>query len=188
MITYSGIVEPSPLEFKCLKGNFAFGDVRLRTNLKDIDSKEWTTLQSDESDWKTSGDIDWRKSDSGGIVIGGNGSIILPLTNSGFSSVRFDCKINGEGNAIILIGDIELTISTSGDYKTGSINGYPIKANLVDQSEWCTLEINQDNGTVVYLNDIPITTINDAPTLTGDTLRIKVNDAELTIRKTYLSN
>jgi glucose/arabinose dehydrogenase len=188
MITYSGIVEPSPLEFKCLKGNFAFGDVRLRTNLKDIDSKEWTTLQSDESDWKTSGDIDWRKTDSGGIVIGGNGSIILPLTSSGFSSVRFDCKINGSGNAIIAIGDIELTVSTSGDNKTGSINGHPIKANLVDQNEWCTVEIHQDKTTTVYLNDIPIIATDDAPNLTGDTMRIKVNDAELTIRKTYLGD
>ncbi len=186
MIMYSGIVRPSPLEFKCTKGNFAFGDVRFRTKLKDLDSNEWKSLQSDEMSWETSGDIDWRKTDSGDIVIVGNGSILLPLTNTGFSSVRFDCKINGTGNAAIAIGDIEIIISTSGDYKTGSINGHPIKANLVDQNEWCTVEIEQDIKTIIYLNDIPILTIDDAPNLTGDTLAIKVNGAELTLRKMFL--
>jgi glucose/arabinose dehydrogenase len=188
LITYSGVVKPSPLEIKCTKGNFAFGDVRFRTKLKTLDSSEWESLQSDERTWKTTGDINCRKTEDDDFLIVGSGSIDIPFTNTGFSLIRFDCKINGAGNAIILIGDIELTISTSGDYKTGSINGYPIKANLVDQNEWCTVEIQQDENTTVSINDIPILTIDDAPNLTGDTMRIKVNDAELTIRKTYLSN
>ena len=89
-------------------------------------------------------------------------------------------------NMIVTTGDLEVFVATQGDNKTGSITGHLIKANLVDQNEWCTIEINQENGTVVYLNDVPILTVADAPSIKSDAIRIDVHDAKLRLRKSYI--
>jgi glucose/arabinose dehydrogenase len=172
MVTYSGIVRPSPLEIKCTKGNFAFGDVRFRTKLKEIDSSKWEALQPDGE----------------AIVAKGGKPETIAIPNASFSAIRFDTKISGSGRAAITIGALEVFIATHGDQKTGSITGHPVRANLVDQNEWCTIEINQDKSTVVYLNDVPILTVDDAPSMNGGKLHIDTNDAELHVRRTYLKN
>jgi hypothetical protein len=172
IITYSGLIKPSPLEIKCIKGNFAFGDVRLKTDLKVLDSTTWEPIQADGVE----------------IALEGVTSQTKALPHSNFTSIRFDTKFSTvkNGYAVVTIGDLEVFIATQGDQKTGSITGHPIKANLVDQNEWCTIEINQEEGTVVYLNDVPILTVAGAPSIKSDAIRIDVYDAELSLRKSYI--
>ncbi|MBC8200688.1 MAG: PQQ-dependent sugar dehydrogenase [Planctomycetes bacterium] len=175
IITSSGLVKPSPLEIKCIKGNFAFGDVRLKTDLKVLDSTTWEPLQADGVE----------------IALEGVASQTKTLPHSNFTSIRFDTTFSTtkNGYAVVTIGDLEVFIATQGDQKTGSITGHPIKANLVDQDEWCTIEINQDDEqgrTVVYLNDVPILTVADAPSIQSDAIRIDVHNAKLRLRKSYI--
>ena len=80
----------------------------------------------------------------------------------------------------------EVDVATQGNRKTGGITGHPINANLVDQYEWCTIEINQQNGTTILLNDIPILTVDNAPTINGDRILIRIDDAEVSLRRVYL--
>ena len=185
-IIFSGVVKPSPLEIKCTKGNFAFGDVRLRTTLKELDSNDWKPLRSDDGQWKTKGNVDWHTNDTNDVVLSGHGSLIVPLPDTEFIAIRFETKINGEGTATIVIGDLEVDVATQGNRKTGGITGHPINANLVDQYEWCTIEINQQNGTTILLNDIPILTVDNAPTINGDRILIRIDDAEVSLRRVYL--
>ena len=171
-ITYSELVKPSPLEIKCTKGYFAFGDVRLKVTPKQFEGAQWEALQADGV----------------AIVLDGEESETHALGRSDFSAIRFDAKFSTpeNGYCVLTIGDIELFIATHGDQKTGSITGHPIKANLIDQNEWCTIEIHQENGTVVYLNDVPILTVADAPSIKSNAIRIDVYDAELSLRKSYI--
>ena len=172
IITYSGLAKPSPLEIKCIMGNFAFSDVRLKTDLKVLDSTTWEPIQADGVE----------------IALEGVASKTKALPHSNFTSIRFDTKFSTtkNGYAVVTIGDLEVFIATQGDQKTGSITGHPIKANLVDQNEWCTIEINQEDGTVVYLNDVPILTVADTPSIKSDAIRIDVHDAKLRLRKSYI--
>ena len=172
IITYSELVKPSPLVIKCIKGNFAFGDVRLKADLKVLGSTTWEPIQADGVE----------------IALEGVTSKTKALPHSNVTTIRFDTKFSSaeNGYAVVTIGDLEVFIATHGDRKTGSITGHPIKANLVDQNEWCTIEINQENGTVVYLNDVPILTVADAPSIKSNAIRIDVYDAELSLRKCYI--
>jgi hypothetical protein len=170
IITSSGLVKPSPLEIKCIKGNFAFGDVRFKTSFKELDDNKWEPVQPE----------------GGSATLEGTSTETISLSQSDFSAIRFDTKISGSGHAVIVIGDVEVSIATHGDNKTGSIAGHPIKANLIDQNEWCTIEINQENGTIVYLNDVPILTVYDAPSIKTHEIIIHVYDAELSLRRTYI--
>ena len=170
MTTYLGIVKPSPLEIKCTKGNLAFADVRFRTKLKELDDAKWESIQPDGAS----------------INLDGTGTGTIPISRTDYSTIRFDTKISGSGNAVITIGDLEVFVATKGDNKTGSITRNPINTNLVDQNEWCTIENNQENGTVVYLNDVPITIVDDAPSIQSDAIVIKVNNVELSLRQTYI--
>jgi glucose/arabinose dehydrogenase len=172
IITSSGLVKPSPLEIKCIKGNFAFGDVRFKTSFKELDDNKWEPVQPE----------------GGSATLEGTSTQTIPLSQSDFSAIRFDTKISGSGHAVIVIGDVEVSIATHGDNKTGSIAGHPIKANLIDQNEWCTIEINQENGSIVYLNDVPILTVDDAPSIKTHEIIIHVYDAELSLRRTYIWN
>jgi glucose/arabinose dehydrogenase len=186
IINWSETANPSPLEIKCTKGSFAFGDVRFRANLNELDNSEWEPLITNEQNWDTNGDVDWHTTDGGDIVLSGSGSLVLPTSNN-FSTIRFDTKINGQGNASVVIGDLEVFVATQGKQKTGSITNHPIGANLVDQNEWCTIEIDQENETVICINDIPILSVVDAPSISSKpSIHLKVDNAELTVRRTYI--
>ena len=169
-VTNSGLIKPSPLEIKCIKGNFAFGDVRFKTSVKELDDNKWEPVQPE----------------GGSATLEGTSTQTIPLSQSDFSAIRFDTKISGSGHAVIVIGDVEVSIATHGDNKTGSITGHSIKANLIDQNEWCTIEINQENGTVVSINDIPILNVDNAPSMKTNEIIIDVYDAELSLRRTYI--
>ena len=125
----------------------------------------------------------WRKTDANDLVVNGNGTVTVPHSNS-FNSIQFETKINGPKGATIKIGDLEVFIATQGDKKTGSITGHPIKANLVDQNEWCTIEIVQKEGTTVSLNGVQLIA-GDAPSMNGSTIQIDVHDAEISLRRIY---
>ncbi len=172
MMTYSGIVKPSPLEIKCITGNFAIGDVRFRTPLNEL-GNEWQPLQPDGES----------------LILEDTKTGTISISNTKYSAIRFDTKFSGSGNAVIQIGELEVFVATEGDQKTGSITAHAIKANLVDQNEWCTIVIHQEdekNETVVYLNDVPILTVDDAPSIQTDAVKISVDNAKLTLRRTYI--
>jgi hypothetical protein len=168
-------------------GNFAFGDVRFRTGKEKLLASNWSPISYNDTDITAEGDVQWQQTDAGDIVVHGNGTLIIPQTSS-FNAIRFDTKINGQGDATISLGGFNLFIATQGDQKTGSILGHPIRANLVDQNEWCTIEINQENGTVVSINDVPIITGDDSPSMKTNEIRIDVHDVELSLRRTYIKS
>jgi hypothetical protein len=57
--------------------------------------------------------------------------------------------------------------------------------NLIDQGEWCTIEIQQGEKTSVLLNGIPIIDNIDAASMQGGSIRISVDDAVLSFRRIY---
>ncbi len=181
--TYSGAVTPSPIELICTKGNFAFGDVRYRVYEEKLLVSDWSPISYDDAGISIEGDAMWRKTDANDLVVNGNGTVTVPHSNS-FNSIQFETKINGPKGATIKIGDLEVFIATQGDKKTGSITGHPIKANLVDQNEWCTIEIVQKEGTTVSLNGVQLIA-GDAPSMNGSTIQIDVHDAEISLRRIY---
>jgi len=70
--------------------------------------------------------------------------------------------------------------------KTGGITGFPITTNLVDQSEWCNIEIQQGETTSVLLNGITIIDAVDTNSMKGDVIRIEVDNATLSFRRTLI--
>ncbi len=176
------VATPLPLVIRGLRGDFAFGDIRLR-HLPTDPSSEWETLVYDENDFDSKG-ASWQISDAGDLIISGSGSIGIPTQE--ISAVRLDTKINGTGNGTITFGDLKIDVATNGDRKTGGITGHPINANLIDQNEWCTIEIIQDDKTSVFLNGVNIITEDNAYSIKGNTIVITVQDATLHVRRVFV--
>jgi glucose/arabinose dehydrogenase len=177
------VATPLPIEIRGLDGDFAFGDVRLQHFSKDLD-KSWRAFKYDKSECIEQG-VSWQINDAGELVVYGSGSLKIPIQTK-FESIRLDTKLNGSGTATITIGDIILDIASTSKRKTGSINNHPINANLVDQHEWCTIEVRQDKETVVLLNGVELTRANDIPSLECESIVIKTNDAKVHIRRVFV--
>jgi glucose/arabinose dehydrogenase len=169
------------LQISSVKGNIAFGDVRIKQPLRS-DSEDWSALDYDDTAITKNGAIEWTKSDAGDLVIKGTGTIHIPVTHS-FTSIRFDTKFYGNGSATIHFGDLEVDVATTGERKTGGITGHPMHTNLIDQSEWCNIEIQQGESTSVLLNGILIIKDVDAPSMQGTSIQISIIDAELSVRR-----
>lgn len=58
-----------------------------------------------------------------------------------------------------------------------------MRTNLIDQSEWCNIEIQQGESTSVLLNGILIIKDVDAPSMQGTSIQISIIDAELSVRR-----
>jgi len=171
------------LRIECLKGEIAFGDVRLRQQIVDSTSTNWTPLSIRTEQLQTKGKVHWEKSDGGGLKISGQGELSFPLPKR-TSSMKFHAKLNGDGFARLKLGEVEIDIATKGERKTGGISKHPIRTNLIDQNEWCTIEIHQeDHATSLVLNGITIINSDDVPSSIGDELRITIQDATLSIRR-----
>lgn len=175
------------LKISSVKGNIAFGDVRIKQEQRVHLSEDWKPLQYDEATITSTGEVQWIKSDAGGLIIRGTGSVNIQ-TPASFSSIRFETKFYSNGSATIHIGDLEVDVATAGNRKTGGITGHPMNTNLIDQGEWCTIEIQQGENTTLLLNGIPIFDRVEAPSMRGDSIRISVNDGELSLRRTYIKD
>ena len=172
------------LKISNVKGIIAFGDVRIKQEQVVHHSDDWKPFQYDEATITTTGEVEWTNSDASELVVKGIGIVNIPHSTP-FSSIRFDTKFSGHGSATIRIGELEVDVATSGNRKTGGIGGYPMLTNLIDQGEWCTIEIQQGEKTSVLLNGISIIDKVDAPSMQGGSIRISVDDAELSFRRTY---
>ena len=174
------------LQISSVTGNIAFGDVRIKQYLSS-DSKDWDSFTYDDTSITSEGDIEWTRSDAGDLVIEGTGTLHIPVTTS-FASLRFDSKFYGKGSATIRIGELEVDIATTGERKTGGITGHPMRTNLIDQSEWCTIEIQQGNHTSVLLNGVKIINEVSVPSMQGNSIQISIANAELSLRRTYIKH
>jgi glucose/arabinose dehydrogenase len=182
----SGVIQPAPIIISCSKGNFAFGDVRFRSEIKTSGSSDWNAITFNKNAISSEGNAHWLEASSGDLVVSGNGVVTISNLETN-NAIRFDAKINGEGTASITFGALEVDIATTGNRKTGGISGFPINTNLVDQNEWCTIEIRQSNKTTVLLNGVKI--IDElAPSILGNSIRISVQDTELSIRRVFQDN
>jgi hypothetical protein len=181
------IVAPTPLRITSKSGFIAFGDVRMKQTQLDPTSDTWNDFKYDEASLTSSGKVRWARSDAGDLVVQGTGTVAIP-TPTPFSSIRFDVKFSGNGNVTVQLGELDVDLATAGDRKTGGISGHPITTNLIDQGEWCTIEIQQDESTSVLLNGITIIDSVDAPSIQGDSIQINVNDAKLSIRQIYTAD
>jgi glucose/arabinose dehydrogenase len=177
----SSIPVSRPIEIACTEGNVAFGDVRYRTTDKQPLSSDWSSLSYESNEIQFEGDVSVTSSDGGDIVVSGTGTIYVPHKNT-FTSIQFDTKIDGSGFGKITIGDMDVFVATQGSQKTGSTTSHPINVNLVDQNEWCTIEIQQSLDTTVLLNGIPLL-VGEAPSIKNGALSITISDAELSLRR-----
>ena len=123
-------------------------------------------------------------SDGGDFEVSGNGTVRIPHEEL-FSSIQFDVKMNGGGVGKITIGGTDVYIATQGEQKTGSTTMRTINANLIDQNEWCTIELLQDANTVVLLNGVQLFA-GDAPPIKNGAFSITVHDAELSLRRIFI--
>jgi hypothetical protein len=183
---FAGEQEPTPLKISCSRGMVAFGDVRIQQTLDKSVSNDWDVFLYDKNALSTTGRAAWSTEDET-LTVTGSGSVQIPHQNT-FDTIRFDVKFSGDGNGTIQIGELEVDFATTGDRKTGGITGHPIKTNLVDQHEWCVIEIQQSEGTTFRLNGITLFENVDAPTMQGNAVQISVHDAEVSFRRTYLKN
>jgi len=174
------IATPAPLVIRGLEGEIAFGDVRLNC-LPDSPNDEWTPFKFKEENFVTKG-ITWEITDASDLAVSGTGTLTIPLSSDSLQSVRFDAKFSGNGVGSVSFGELEVDFATSGSRKTGGVNGHPVNANLIDQSEWCTIEIIQHETTIVLLNGVPIIDADDIPMLTGPVV-ISTDDATLQLRR-----
>jgi hypothetical protein len=182
-------VNTGPIRIEGLKGDFAFGDVRLRRMMPHQDTHDWVDATADDSTWTTEGDVRWHITDSGEIEVAGNGALVIPTTSVDYSAIRFDAKIDGGGQGAIELGDgvFWIDLATSGNRKTGGITGNPVNTNLIDRGEWCALEVSQQETTTLLLNRILIISERTTPSIRGNTIRIVVSDnASVHIRSVQL--
>ena len=175
---------PVPLAITCQKGSVAFGDVRFRQLLDSTPPTDWKACSFNFDAISKSGDVEWGYND-GTLNVNGNGAITIPREQL-FNSIRFDVKFSGAGTASIQIGNLEIDLATTGGRKTGGITGHPIKTNLVDQHEWCSIELQQSEQTTLRLNGVAIINSVDAESIEGDSIQINVDDAEVSLRQTYI--
>jgi len=174
------------LQISSVTGNIAFGDVRIKQRLSS-DSEDWDSFTYDDTSITLEGDVEWTRSDAGDLVIEGTGILHIPVTTS-FASLRFDSKFYGKGSATIRIGELEVDFATTGERKTGGITDHPMRTNLIDQSEWCTIEIQQGNNTSVLLNGVKIIDEVSVPSMQGNCFCVRIVDAELLLRRTYIKH
>ena len=179
------IATPAPLIIKGVTGEFAFGDVRIKHAATDFESHAWTPFHYDPKNFNIVGTT-WTITDAGDLVVKGSGTLTIPAPADPKNAIRFDAKFEGNGSATILFGALEIDLATIGPRKTGGITGHPINANLIDQSEWCTIEVVQDEFTTVLLNGVPIITADEAPSLSGDSIEITTTDATLRLRRVFV--
>jgi len=172
---------PSPIEIACTKGSVAFGDVRYRKIDNQPLPSGWFSLSYKGDAIQTEGDVKVVESDGGGIVVSGTGTVHIPHKDA-FTSIQFDTKLNGSGSGKVTIGDLDVYVATQGNHKTGSTTTHPINANLVDQNEWCTIEVKQSLDTTVLLNGIQLFA-GEAPSIKNGAISITLSDAELSIRR-----
>jgi hypothetical protein len=171
-----------PIVITGLQGDFAFADVRLQHLSAELQSG-WNALKYNEDDF-VSNNVSWQLADEGDLIVDGSGSITIPTQP--FTAIRFDTKISGTGTATIAIGDLEIDVATNGARKTGGITGHTINANLVDQNEWCTIEVIQNDETVVLLNGIELTRASDVPSLRGTSIVVTTLDATVHMRRVFI--
>lgn len=176
--------EPMPIRFKSIKGAIAFGDVRVQQIQQTDVPPSWSTFKLDDQSIKQNGDVHWSKSDSGGLIVWGTGSITVKKTSS-LTSIRFDAKFNGEGNASITIGDTTFDFATQGERLTGSTNDRAIHANLIDQNEWCTVELTEGSLVPVRLNGVNLYKAGTIE-LQGNEIKIQVDNAKVEIRRVFI--
>ena len=188
-VAIDGSAHTGPLCIEGTKGDFAFGDVRIRKMQTIEDDRNWRNAFNDDSTWTTQGEVHWNITDAGEIEVVGNGSLTIPTTLTDYDAIRLDTKIDGGGHAAIEIGDSDfwIDVAAAGSRKTGGITGNPINANLIDTGEWCTIEVSQKETTTVLLNGLPIVSGQTTPSIQGDAVRIVVSDnASVHIRSTKL--
>ena len=175
---------PSPIEIACTKGIVAFGDVRYRKVDTQPLSNEWAFISYESNALQTEGDVKITVSDGGDFEVSGNGTVRIPHEEL-FSSIQFDVKMNGGGVGKITIGGTDVYIATQGEQKTGSTTMRTINANLIDQNEWCPIELLQVANTVVLLNGVQLFA-GDAPPIKNGAFSITVHDAELSLRRIFI--
>jgi len=183
-LSFANASGPSSLRVRSDVGTIAFGDIRIKQIQEAKNNEGWRPFNYDEASLATTGEVTWSKSD-GNLIVQGTGTVQIPNPYT-FDAIRFDIKINGDGRATVLIGDLEVDIATQGMRKTGGITGFPITTNLVDQSEWCNIEIQQGETTSVLLNGITIIDAVDTNSMKGDVIRIEVDNATLSFRRTLI--
>ena len=162
----------------------AFGDVRIQQTLDKSVSHDWDVFKYDKNALSATGSATWSTEDET-LIVTGSGSVQIPHQNT-FDTIRFDVKFSGDGNATIQIGELEVDLATEGDQKTGGITRHPIKTNLIDQHEWCVIEIQQSEGTSLRLNGITLFKNIDVPSMQGNAIQITVRDAKVSFRRTYI--
>ncbi|MDP7008015.1 MAG: hypothetical protein QGI78_00415 [Phycisphaerales bacterium] len=179
---HTRLATPSPIVIRSTKGTCAFGDVRLQHLPSNPNPERWKPIGLNLENVTEEG-ITWKQTDAGDLVVEGNGSLTIPIANNLLSAVRFDAKVYGTGAASMTIGTLEIDIATNGSRKTGGVSNHPINANLIDQNEWCTIEILQQDQTTVLLNGVAILTTTDISPIAGDTMTLNVKNATLHVRK-----
>ncbi|MBC8476645.1 MAG: hypothetical protein H8D52_04825, partial [Gammaproteobacteria bacterium] len=58
--------------------------------------------------------------------------------------------------------------------------------NLIDQNEWCTIEILQDDATTVRINGVPVLTVSDMPAIGNDITVTTDANSEVHIRQAHV--
>ena len=172
-----------PIKIGSTNGAIAFGDVRVKQHSDETIPSSWSSFEYEVGSLETTGDVSWSKTDAGDLAVEGTGTVIIP-NNASFHSIRFDAKFSGDGTATVQFGEFELDFGTAGERKTGGITGHPIRTNFIDQHEWCLIEIQQNESTRVFLNGIEIIIAQDAPPMSGNDIRILVDNATLLLRRT----
>ena len=182
VVVNNRVATPLPIEIRGIKGEVAFGDVRLQHLPTEL-TREWKQLRYDENEFVATG-VSWQIADAGDLIVDGSGSITIPVQP--FSAVGFDTKIYGNGTATIAFGNLVVDVATHGKNKTGGITGHPINANLVGKNEWCTIEVIEDSQTSVFLNGIKIITTDTDRSIVGSEIVISVQDATLHLRRVFV--
>ena len=184
-VEIQGTPSPSPIRIASTRGDIAFGDVRVKQITGEISASGWEPM-SIGSDWTTDGNVTVDIADDGTIVIdGGVGTAQTTTSIHTISAIRFDVKIEGIGHCELRIGGVAFDIATYGDRKTGSITNHPIRTNLIDQNEWCTIELRSDHGTTLLLNDIPLLQTDEPLLLNSDVITVVHRDAKVQLRREY---
>ena len=176
---------PAPIRISAKKGDIAFGDVRVKQMNEELNTDGWQPLAINK-EWSTEGDVKTWIEDSGAIVIdGGIGTAETSFQSNNITALRFDAKIQGIGHSIITFGDFSFDVATNGDHKTGGLQTHPVNTNLVDQNEWCTIEVQTGNGFKLLINNVPILNSSNNLRLEGNQINIKHRDAKVKLRRVY---
>ena len=104
-VPIDGTSTAKPIQVKTVRGDMAFGDVRVKQMGDDIDAEGWTPMNL-STDWVTTKEAKVWIEDSGTIVIdGGIGTAQAAVELGDATAIRFDAKIQGIGHSVITFGD-----------------------------------------------------------------------------------